>query len=530
MQKLITIVIPARNDKYYHNFSSIINFTINYSLLKIYELNLENIFEILLIDWQGTKSLNDDIYIPLNFRKNFKIIRAPKKIIKKNLNNGFNVSEAQNFGLNYTKSRYCFLAHADQIYSKSFFLNMETYVNNKHLSRNKTENSILYIPRKFLDENFFSHNLSEKTVDEYFENLSFVNQKWKNDQFFIGGGQSGWFGTKKVLQRFGGLKEDLILKNKKEIISADLEFYQRYSQYFNFYDSSNFGIFSYRYPYIFSKNRNDNLLKRLPPIEIDKPIKKKYKKKQFIIEKLNNRILKKNHKLSKNNFYKNKFTNIKKYIYYTKNEIIDDLNEDQKANFIIREFLIDEIYYNKIISYIEYGYIGSSIISVIGNFFKGIDILAADFSYKYFNQKVHNRLFKISNYFHKSKNISRFGKTKLISFDSIDQSTYIFSYLPKEKLKTIMTINPFKMNSKILNSFINKNSQIFYCLIINSKNNKLKILKKYFNKYHLYKNTYIYLNKLIPIQKGNKNTDYKYSYYKKLSFKYYLYKIFKLFF
>ena len=69
MQKLITIVIPARNDKYYHNFSSIINFTINYSLLKIYELNLENIFEILLIDWQGTKSLNDDIYIPLKLKK-----------------------------------------------------------------------------------------------------------------------------------------------------------------------------------------------------------------------------------------------------------------------------------------------------------------------------------------------------------------------------------------------------------------------------------------------------------------------------
>ena len=62
MQKLITIVIPARNDNYYDNFSKIINFTINYSLSKIYQLNLENIFEILLIDWSSNKKLNRDIY------------------------------------------------------------------------------------------------------------------------------------------------------------------------------------------------------------------------------------------------------------------------------------------------------------------------------------------------------------------------------------------------------------------------------------------------------------------------------------
>ena len=37
MQKLITIVIPARNDNYYDNFSKIINFTINYVTTLLFE-------------------------------------------------------------------------------------------------------------------------------------------------------------------------------------------------------------------------------------------------------------------------------------------------------------------------------------------------------------------------------------------------------------------------------------------------------------------------------------------------------------
>ena len=248
MQKLITIVIPSRNDNYYSNFSSIINFTINYSLSKIYQLNLENIFEILLIDWSSNKRLNKDISIPKKFKKSLKVV-----YVKGDSKKRFNVSEAQNFGLRITKTKYCFLAHADQIYSKTFFLNLSSYVNNKYLDKKETEKSILYIPRRFIDENFFSHFLSEKTVDEYFNSLSFVTQKWKNDSYYVGAGQSGWFGTKKILEKYGGLKEDLILENKKDIISADQEFYQRFSQYINFYDSSNFGIFAFRYPYFFSK-------------------------------------------------------------------------------------------------------------------------------------------------------------------------------------------------------------------------------------------------------------------------------------
>ena len=130
----------------------------------------------------------------------------------------------------------------------------------------------------------------------------------------------------------------------------------------------------------------------------------------------------------------------------------------------------------------EYGYSGSSIISVIGNIFKGIDILAADFTYKFQKQKVYKRLFKLANYFHSSKNINRFGKTKLLSFDKTEQSGFIFSYLPKEKNKSIIFVNPLKINLNLIKKHIFQNKKFIYCLIINCESHKFNFLDKFFIK------------------------------------------------
>ena len=521
MKKLVTIVIPARNDSYYDNFSSIINFLINYSLSKIFELKFENIFEILLVDWGSKDRLNQDVYIPRKFRKNIKIIHVSNQG-NKGFQNYFNVGQVQNFGLKLCKTKFCYLTHADQIYSKSFYVNLVNFVKYKYLSKNKTENSLLYIPRKFIDSNYFSSYPKEQTIDDYFDNLSFVTQKWKNDQYYVGGGHSGWFGTKKILEKYGGLKEDLILENKKDIIGSDVEFYQRFSQYINFYDSSNFGIFAFRYPYFFSKNRNLNLLRRMPPLIIDDAKKIKIKKKNFEIEKFNNKKIKKLSKLPKYNIiFGGNTTQVRKYFHYAKFEIVDKANENLKKNFLIREFLIESIFSKKIISYLEYGYNGHSVISVIGNLFKGIDILAADFTFKYKKQKIHQRLFKLAYFFHSKKIIERYGKTKLISFKNIYQSSFIFSYLQKEKLKTIMTVNPDKINIKLFKTNILKIKHIFYCIIITSNTKKFNFLKKDFNKVNVYKDLIIYFNKLNT--KGESKLTY-------LNLKYYFYRIIKIFF
>ncbi len=496
MKKLIKIVIPLRNDKYYDSLTDIVSFTLNYSLAKIYELKLNSVFEILLVDWGSERKISGDIYINKKFIKNIKIVNVFKNSIKKNYKNIFNVSEAMNFGLSLTKNKYCLLAHADQIYSKTFFLNLASFAKFKYFSKKKTENALLYIPRKFVDDNFFTHNLSESTVDQYFESISFVNQKWKNDQYYIGGGHSGLFGATKTLKSCGGLKEDLMLKNKTQIIASDLEFYQRYSQHYKFYDSSNFGIFAYRYPRIFSKNRNNNLLERLPPITIDKPILKVIKKRKYKIYKSNKNKINKNFIL-KTSYYPKKgfFEKIKRFKYFSDLELRDSSTVTEKQKFVIKEVLFDIIQKKKIISYLEFGYSGSSTISVIGSIFKGIDILGADFTYKFSNQKVHKRLFKLAKYFNSSKKTYRFGKTKLLSFDKRDQSNFIFSYLPKEQFKSIMLINPFKMNLDKFKKFLKKNNKIFYCLILLLRNKKLNFLEQYFDKKKLYGDTYLFIHK-----------------------------------
>ena len=71
------------------------------------------------MDWSSEKRLNKNLYA--RFRKNIKIVFVTKNYLKKKRNR-FNVSEAQKFGLNLTK--LILLLDADQIYPKSFFLNL----------------------------------------------------------------------------------------------------------------------------------------------------------------------------------------------------------------------------------------------------------------------------------------------------------------------------------------------------------------------------------------------------------------------
>jgi hypothetical protein len=70
MNNKITIVIPLRNDNYYNNFSQIINYTIDYSLKKIFQLNLQNIFQIMLVDWMSEKPISHILKINKIFHKN----------------------------------------------------------------------------------------------------------------------------------------------------------------------------------------------------------------------------------------------------------------------------------------------------------------------------------------------------------------------------------------------------------------------------------------------------------------------------
>ena len=72
----------------------------------------------------------------------------------------------------------------------------------------------------------------------------------------------------------------------------------------------------------------------MPPLIIDDAKKIKVKKKNFEIEKFNNKKIKKLSKLPKYNIiFGGNTTQVRKYFHYAKFEIVDKANENLKKNF-----------------------------------------------------------------------------------------------------------------------------------------------------------------------------------------------------
>jgi len=483
MNNKITIVIPLRNDNYYNNFSQIVNYTVDYSLKKIFQLNLQNTFKIMLIDWMSEKPISHILKINKIFQKNISSYYVQNYKDSNNnledISKRMNVSEVHNFGLDITKTEYCFLAHADQIYSKTFFLNINSFINYKYLNKSKTENAILYIPRKFLDDKFFENYPNEETTDGYFENLNFISQKWKNYNYYVGGGLSGYLGKTSTLKKFNGVKEDLLI-NKKQIISADLEFFQRYSQMCKFYDSSNFGIFSYRFHYQFSPTRNSLLLDRIPPIEVDNIKKKRIKKKYNFFE---TKFIQKPYKIPNFKFYfkipiKLSLYNFLKEIRILAKLKIDFFQTNESIHdFFLKKKLIYLIKNTRTLNYTEFGFNKNSNIALIGSLFKGIDILGADINFLKENKKISNRFYKLLSFFNKNKFNYRYGMTKLISYHNISESKKIFYYLPNEKFSSIILLSEGKIHfDEFKRNYLKFNKNI-WMIIVKKKNFKNKINK-----------------------------------------------------
>jgi len=503
-KKKITIVIPVKDDEYYDNFVKILNFNLDYILKKIFELDLQNIFKILLIDYGSKQPISNYIYISPKFKKNIKSLYLNHKIFSKinqDKKERMNVSIAHNLGLINTKTEYCFLTHADQLYSKTFFLNLKAFVENKFMSQKKTSNSILYIPRKFLDEKIFTTLPNEQAIDHYFENLNFAVQRWKNDQYYTGGGHSGWFGRTENFIKCNGMKEDLVISEKKGIIASDTESFARFSQKYQFYDSSNFGIFSFRFPYIFSPNRNKYLLKRLDPLFVDDPFKKKrWGLKKYVLT--NTDFIYKKFIIKNSYFYKNfkddhLISFFKKLRIFTKSEYVSEKFTETYSYIFLRKIIIELIRRTKTTTYLEYGFNGYSYLSLIGAYFKGINLLGSDMTIDLNKKRIHERYYKILQFFNKDPLTYRYGMTKLISYYNKNFSHKIFDYIPTQENSSIILIADQSGNLKNLVKNLIRNKQLISIVIIKNNIKKFTVLKKYYKIISSNYNYTFFINKKI---------------------------------
>ena len=130
---------------------------------------------------------------------------------------------------------------------------------------------------------------------------------------------------------------------------------------------------------------------------------------------------------------------------------------------------------------------------MIGSFFKGLDLLAADFTFAKEGKNILNRLYDVSSFFYKRKKYHAFrnGNTKLSSFYSIKQSHKIFSHLVEEDFGNIITISKnVKVDSELIKILSNHKRQISF-IFVDRKVDKKEYLGKHFIK--VYDNKYITL-------------------------------------
>jgi hypothetical protein len=144
---------------------------------------------------------------------------------------------------------------------------------------------------------------------------------------------------------------------------------------------------------------------------------------------------------------------------------------------------------------LEYGFNGHSYLSLIGSYFKGINLLGSDTKID-LKKKIHERYYKILQFFNKSSLTYRYGMTKLISYHNKNFTHKIFDYIPKQKNSTIVLIADQVTNFKNLIKELNKNRE-FISIIIIKYNKKFTILK---NNYKIVSSNYnytFYVNKKI---------------------------------
>ncbi len=470
--KKLSIIITGRNDNYLEDFIFKTSYVLNHTLHTIYKHKLEKYFKIIFVDWGSKKLLSDSLFIDKKYRKSIEFYYVPSKVEKMELDykRRINTSKAHNLGIRKSNTEFCLLSHSDQIYPSFVLKNLKNFVTEKIISKEKLNNSYLYIPRKYLSHDFFKNYPSDYLINRYFDNLNFSGQKWKNPSFIIGGGWGGILAKKKIFLNLEGLKEDYYINQNTGQVSPDLDFHQRSSLQYSAIDASNYGIYTYRF---FNPQKNDNrekfIVKRLPPKNLDKKQNPKWGLKKF-------------------NIKRKKITNDKKILINQKNKLQKfELRKHLKfiaaisKKYKMYSFNLENIYIYFIISYFKiYGYLEifvekDTTFKIISDIFNGIESYKVNLSKNSKNQNI-NREFNTLN----SMNKVRVGYTKVCSYKSNIDCLKIFNLTPKEKNTLLVNIEFNKQNNHIIIKELIKNeSKIAFLIVKNNSQIEKKLLYKF---------------------------------------------------
>ena len=86
------------------------------------------------------------------------------------------------------KGEFIIQATSDQIFSRTSWYNLLNILNNENKFNFNLDNTILYVPRKIIEYDFYKKNPSIETLEEFLDHSNSSYMQVKNSNFFIGGG------------------------------------------------------------------------------------------------------------------------------------------------------------------------------------------------------------------------------------------------------------------------------------------------------------------------------------------------------
>ena len=490
MQKKLSIIITGRNDNYLLNFLEQTSYVLDSTLSSIFKLNLDKLIDIIFIDWGSERQLHQNLYINNKFKKNIKFYYVPQSITNNELDSErrINTSKAHNLGIRLSASEYSLLSHSDQIYPDYVFINIISLINEKIITKEVLKKSFFYIPRKYLDKNYFEKYPSKYMSDRFFLNLNFSLLKWKNTNYIMGGGYGALLGYTKNLISTEGLNENYYISKEKGNISPDIDFAQKISNNFNYINASNYGIHTFRFHSSIYENRVKFLVKRLLPFNRNIIPNENFGLKKNLNE-IKNKSLDTN-KIKKNFFFKKKLKN--NYINDLRTIVLRDIFPENLYKQFLLYFFFKIIKNMSILCYFELGNFKDKISYSIGRIFYGLEFI------KFFDEKVNINNICLNNilyYF----NQYRIGYTKISTYINSSEVNSILNFIPKEDNAIFLRLKIDYENFKFVQRLINRHYN-FFSIIVIEDSPVFKISYKKFIKLNIDKNKFLLINKKIYTQ------------------------------
>jgi hypothetical protein len=485
----LSIVIPTRNDYYIENFLNRLEFSINYFLYNTDKLKLLQNIEFIVVDWGSKNKISQEFSVIKKkyINKIFFLELSTEEAIKnsKNILGNFFTEKANNLGIVNSSGSHVMLCQHDTIFSLNSIKNIFSLIKDEKLNK-----KFVWIPRKYLNYQFYSSNPDFYSMDNYLEKIFFSKIKFQNIQMQHGGGAAAYIFKKENFVKIDFLDEKSITKGY--FSGSDAELLKRASINFDHIDSSGFGITAFKLPRFELRGTKIGYIKKLQKNNYDFEYSyDSYKKnKNYKSIKYSIKNCKKIQKIIKLKSSKNyddclNLINIIRIFWHTIFPI------KKLTNFINLFRMLNLIRDIPIYNYIELGSNYCSKIPYISKMFKYIDIYSLNLQRKKENILKTNFYIKLNRYLNRSHD----GYYRFIYSSKIKNLILFFIENNFYKLNSIIVLNLDEFKLKELNKLLNiiKNKAKFLGGIIIEGVIEQKIIDHFVSSIHIKKN-FLYFN------------------------------------